>query len=132
MGSAAPAANRGGTVGRMSGEIGRLLVAPSTGRRGGEAVPGLPAHPPNHLARTDGLTTRSNLEPSGKPGTSHGDHPRLAGHPNSARARAHARLVASIFSENNSSKALVMFPGGPHSMMPLSGRPWLGNGEKPR
>ena len=50
MGSAAPAANRGGAVGRMSREIGRLLMAPSTGRRGGEAVPGLPAHPTNRLA----------------------------------------------------------------------------------
>ena len=54
---------------------------------------------------------------------SHDDHPRRAGHPISARALAHARLVAAIFCENNSSNALVMLSGRPPSMISLSGKP---------
>ena len=43
------------------------------------------------------------------------------GQPSSRRARAHAALVAWIFSVKSLSKALVMLLGGPPSMMFLSG-----------
>ena len=61
-----------------------------------------------------------------------GPHFWRAGHPISARACAHASLVAAIFSVKISSKASVMLSGGPPSMMLRSGMPWLSSRERER
>ncbi len=55
-----------------------------------------------------------------------------AGQPISVREHVQVILVAAIFVSSNSSNAWVMLFGGPPSMMPLSGMPWLSKRENPR